>query len=70
MTDYYTGFSEGEQAAWRGRNSPLPKRPQIHNERERGYWDARLPRTTPWSRNRISQSWWDEARGRHIAEVA
>jgi hypothetical protein len=59
--DYELGFADGERAAWAERNAPLPAAPVILNERMRGYWDARLPRTARWTRRQpISQAWWED----------
>lgn len=67
MSNYATGFSQGESDAWRGRNDPLPKLSPPRSDWERGYNDARLPRSHAWAiRTRVAQSWWDEARDRHV----
>jgi hypothetical protein len=68
--EYALGFIDGEEAAWKGRNEPLPQRPPITNERARGYWDARLPRTAVWAtRHKVAQSWWGDD-GRRVMEAA
>ena len=57
MTDYERGFTEGEAVAWARRQDPLPPRGQILNERQRGYWDARLPRTAQWADGCRRREW-------------
>jgi hypothetical protein len=62
MTDYEQGFAQGEAVAWMQRHEPLPPKGQILNERERGYWDARLPRTAEWARSsKRFANWYPEA---------
>jgi hypothetical protein len=62
LTDYQTGFAQGEAEAWRMRAYPLPKRPRIDSEKQRGFWDARLPRNPSWAiRTRVPQTWRDAA---------
>jgi hypothetical protein len=59
--DYELGFMEGEHAAWQCRAEPLPPRPETIGDRARGFWDARLPRTSAWARRHpISQAWWED----------
>ena len=61
MTEYERGFAQGEAVAWAQRYEPLPTKGLTLNERERGYWDARLPRTAGWARCRkVPTSWWGE----------
>lgn len=68
MTDYERGFNSGEQDAWKGRGSPLPKLPaEIRGEQMQGYWDGRIPRNPLWARQRpIAPARWDEERGRYF----
>lgn len=62
MTDYQTGFAQGEAEAWRMRAYPLPPQGPIRNEYDRGYWAARLPRNPSWAiRTRVPQTWRDAA---------
>lgn len=61
MTDYEQGFSDGERAAWDGRQDPLPRKPEITNERARGFWDARLPRGADWDNARQRRQFYREA---------
>lgn len=58
MTDYEAGFAQGEAVAWMQRHEPLPPKGQILNERERGYWDARIPRSSDWANSRKRQHEW------------
>lgn len=56
--DYQRGFMDGETEAWRQRDYPLPVRPPVLSEYQRGYWDARLPRSESWHRRvRVAQVW-------------
>jgi hypothetical protein len=48
MTEYEAGFAQGEAVAWQRRHDPLPPKGDIRSERDRGYWDARLPRSLEW----------------------
>jgi hypothetical protein len=61
MTDYERGFSQGETAAWLRRHDPLPPRGEVLEDRDRGYWDARLPRSSEWERTRARPLWQREA---------
>lgn len=68
MTDYERGFNAGENEAWKGRGSLLPKIPtgQPLDECAQGYWDARLPRNPLWVRQRpIVPAKWDEKSGKY-----
>lgn len=67
MTDYEIGFQDGERTAWEQRHELLPMRPSVlRSERERGYWDGRLPHSRAWEDGRrISQAWWCERTGRY-----
>lgn len=69
MTDYEIGFANGETAAWKGRDKPLPMRPEkIHGELATGYWDARLPRSTTWARQQPTPALWSDERSRYVAK--
>lgn len=72
MTDYETGFSNGERIAWETRGTALPKPPEnISGEYARGFWDARLPRDPSWARPRSRPAKWDLVNGRYVVrEVA
>lgn len=61
-SDYERGFADGECEAWRHREDPLPFRPPVISDYQRGYWDARLPRSEAWHRRiRIAQTWREHA---------
>ncbi len=67
MTDYELGFARGEEVAWRERGQPLPTRPAVTNEAGRGYWDARLPRSPAWERNRVRLQRFSDSTLREVA---
>lgn len=68
MTDYERGFNAGEQEAWKGRGTPLPKPPsEIKGELLQGFWDGRLPRNPLWARQRrLAPAKWDAERERYM----
>lgn len=69
MTSYEQGFTAGENEAWKGRGSPLPKPPvEIRGDQMQGFWDARIPRNPLWARQRrIAPARWDEEQSRYFA---
>lgn len=67
MTEFELGFRRGEQDAWDGRNDPPPTPQKVGGEYARGYWAARLPRTSTWARRHdLPPAWWDESLGWYV----
>lgn len=67
MTEFELGFRRGEQDAWDGRNEPPPVPQKVSGEYARGYWAARLPRTSTWARrNDLLPARWNESLGGYV----